>query len=143
MSTSRTDIEEEMHASKYRAAAEPAYRAAVNAPPPGHLPGESIAAYRLRLADGLKGFSSTYRSFSTQGLLSMHRANALHIAEETIYHDAIAAARRPVGPLRETHQLDQADRKIIRFDGDPEYCWGPFKAPVRRVARFNCANGDL
>ena len=141
--TSRSDIVEEMHASQYRAAADAAYRAAVNAPAPGHLPGESTAAYRLRLASGLKGFSPTYKSFTVESLASMHQAGALHIAEETIFHDAVAAARRPVGPLRETHEFDQADRKVIRFAGDPEHCWGQFKLPVRRVARFNCPGGDL
>ena len=56
MATSRDDITVEVAASQYRQAADSAYRAAVGGAAPGHLPGESLAAYRVRLADGLKGF---------------------------------------------------------------------------------------
>ena len=58
MATSRDDITVEVAASQYRQAADAAYRAAVGGAAPGHLPGESLAAYRVRLADGLKGIAA-------------------------------------------------------------------------------------
>jgi hypothetical protein len=141
MATSRDDITVEVAASQYRQAADAAYRAAVGGAAPGHLPGESLAAYRIRLADGLKGFSRDYRKFSVDSLAQMHRAGALGIAEETIYRDAAEAAKRPVGPLRERKELDQSGRPIIRFYGSPDEAWGPFKTPPRYVTRFNTRGG--
>lgn len=141
MATSRDDITVEVAASQYRQAADSAYRAAVGGAAPGHLPGESLAAYRIRLADGLKGFSRDYRKFSVDSLAQMHRAGALGIAEETIYRDAAEAAKRPVGPLRERKELDQSGRPIVRFYGSPDACWGPFKIPPRYVKAFNTRGG--
>ena len=135
--SSRSDVADEVRATQYRARADAGYRAAVGAPPPGHLPGESGTAYRLRLLDAMKGFSRTYRRLSTGDLAQMHRAGALRVAEDTVYQDAVAAARRPVGRLREVQELDRANRPIDKFYGDPGECWAPFKLPVRRVARFN------
>lgn len=135
--SSRDDIATEVAASRYRERADAAYRAAVGAPPPGHMPGESLAAYRVRLADGLKGFSQSYRGFNVDSLAGMARAGALANAEETIFQDAIVSAKRPVGPLREVQELDRSGRPIVKFYGDPAGCWDVFKFPVRRVARFN------
>ncbi len=138
MASSRTDITDEVRANTYRQRAEEAYRATLNAAPPGHLPGESVESYRIRLASGLKGFSPTYGRMSVRDLDQMRRAGALHIAEETIYAEATAAARRPTGPLRETQEPpDRSGRSITRFFGSPEDCWAPFKQQPRMVARFN------
>ena len=141
--TTSDSIMTEVAANQHRERAAAAYRAAVGAPPPGHLPGESLAAYRVRLADGLKGWSPTYRKFSVDSLAQMHRAGALAVAEDTIYQDAIAAAKRPTGPLRAVPEKDQSGREIVKFFGDPKHVWDAFKLPVRRVARFNCPNGGV
>ena len=141
--TTSDSIMTEVAANQHRERAAAAYRAAVGAPPPGHLPGESLAAYRVRLADGLKGWSPTYRKFSVDSLAQMGRAGALHIAEQTIYSDAVVAAKRPVGPLREVREADQAGREITKFYGNPSAWMDSFKLPVRRVARFNCPNGGV
>ena len=138
MASSRTDITDEVRANAFRAQAEPAYRAALNAAPPGHLPGESIASYRVRLATGLKPFSQTYKSVADSSLAGMYRAGALRNAEETIYREAAEHARRPVGALREVPDPpDRSGRTIVRFFGSPEDCWGPFKQPPKYVTRFN------
>jgi hypothetical protein len=137
MASSRTDITDEVRANAFRAQAEPAYRAALNAAPPGHLPGESIASYRVRLATGLKPFSATYKKMSVRDLDQMRRSGALHVAEETIYAEATAAAKRPTGPLREVQEPDRTGRPIVKFYGSPEQCWAPFKQTPRIVTKFN------
>ena len=137
MASSRTDITDEVRANAYRAAAEPAYRATLSAAPPGYLPGESVEAYRIRLASGLQPFTKTYRTMSTRDLDQMRRSGALHVAEETIYAEATAAAKRPTGPLREVQEPDRTGRQILKFYGDPEQTWAPFKQQPRMVARFN------
>ena len=138
MASSRTDITDEVRANAYRAQAEPAYRAALNAAPPGHLPGESVEAFRIRLVSGLQPFSSTYGKMAVRDLDQMRKSGALHIAEATIYEEATAAAKRPTGPLRETQDPpDRSGRSITRFFGSPEDCWAPFKQQPRMVARFN------
>lgn len=40
------------------------------------------------------------------------------------------------GQLVELFVTDRTGRKISRFVGDPEACWGQFKAPLRRVTGF-------
>ena len=137
MASSRTDITDEVRANAFRAQAEPAYRAALNAAPPGHLPGESVEAYRIRLASGLQPFTKTYRTMSTRDLDQMRRSGALHVAEETIYAEATAAAKRPTGPLREVQEPDRTGRPIVKFYGSPEQCWAPFKQTPRIVTKFN------
>ncbi len=138
MASSRNDVVDEVRANAFRAQAEPAYYAALNAAPPGHLPGESVEAYRIRLASGLKGFSPTYGRMSTRDLDGMRRSGALHIAEQTIFEEAVATARRPTGPLRATQDPpDRSGRSITRFFGNPEDCWSPFKQPPKYVTRFN------
>lgn len=136
MASTRDDITDEVRANAYRAQAEAAYRAALNAAPPGHLPGESIASYRVRLATGLKPFSQTYKAVADSSLAGMYRAGALRNAEDVIYREAVEHARRPVGALRETQDPpDRSGRVITRFFGSPEDCWSPFKQ-MPRLARF-------
>ena len=137
MASSRTDITDEVRANAYRAAAEPAYRATLSAAPPGYLPGESIAAYRVRLATGLKPFSQTYKTVADRSLAQMYHAGALHNAEATIYAEAERTAKRSSGPLREVIEPDRTGRQILKFYGDPEQTWAPFKQTPRMVARFN------
>lgn len=138
MGSSRDDVVDEVRANTYRQQAAPAYYAAVGAAPPAHLPAESVEAYRIRLASGLQPFTKTFRTTSTRDLDQMRRAGALHIAEATIYSEAVEHARRPVGPLRETQDPpDRSGRVITRFFGSPEDCWGPFKQQPRSVSRFN------
>ena len=137
MASSRTDITDEVRANAYRAAADGAYRAAVGAPAPAHLPGEDIAAYRLRLASGLRPFSQTYGKMSVRDLDGMRRSGALNIAEDTIYREAEQAAKRPTGPLRQVQEPDRTGRPIVKFYGSPEQCWAPFKQTPRIVTKFN------
>jgi hypothetical protein len=45
----------------------------------------------------------------------------------------VTAFKAPVGPLREVTELDRGNRPIVRFYGDPEECWKPFKQEPRRA----------
>ena len=47
--------------------------------------------------------------------------------------DAAFAAKATPGQLVEELVIDPTGRRISRFHGDPEACWGPFKQPGRRV----------
>jgi hypothetical protein len=40
------------------------------------------------------------------------------------------------GTLRMVITVDETGRRIRKFFGDPEACWGPFKQPTRRVTGF-------
>lgn len=141
--TSRDDIADEIAANRYRAAADEAYRHATGASAPGHLPGEPVGAYRIRLLSGLTNFSRNWRTATPEDLRQMRRAGALHNVESEVFHDAVEHAQRSTGPLREVREPDRSGRLVSKFYGDPAGCWDQFKLPVRRVARFNCPGGDL
>jgi hypothetical protein len=72
--------------------------------------------------------------------LSNLAADALAVAEHAIYSDAIAVARNPAtvpeGTLREVIETDVTGRRISRFIGSPEACWGPFKTLTKFVTAF-------
>jgi hypothetical protein len=50
--------------------------------------------------------------------------------------DAALAAKATPGTLVEEIVFDATGRRISRFHGDPEVCWGPFKQPGRRITGF-------
>ena len=85
----------------------------------------------------LKKHSKTWKDVN----LSTLPSDALKIAEETIYHDAIEAAAHPAtGPEAGLQEVFDAEprtgRRISRFRGHPEACWAPFKQPPKYVTRF-------
>jgi hypothetical protein len=67
-------------------------------------------------------------------------ASVLDQIVSQIYADALTAAASPssvpAGMLREQIEPDRTGRRITRFVGDPESCWGVFKQPVRGVVGF-------
>lgn len=140
---SRTDIEAEVYANQNRQRADEAFRHALGCPAPGRFADESVVAHRIRQLSALTQFSPNWKTSTPESLREMHRANALHIVEAEVFADAVEYGKRSTGPLRVIETPDDAGRPVRRFYGDADACWGQFKLPVRCVARFNCAGGDL
>jgi hypothetical protein len=103
---------------------------------PRWLDGEGYDSYRGRLLSNYKVHSPTWKDFD----FVTANAQTLNIAEAQVYADAMQIARNPVvevgQPLRMTETPDDTGRKIRRFTGDPESCWGMFKAPSRLISGF-------
>lgn len=99
--------------------------------------GEKIDQYRRRLLSAFKKHSKAWAEVD----LAPFVGKALDVVEDQVYADSITAAKNPtdIGPgmLRESVTVDATGRRISRFYGDPEACWGPFKQPLRRIERFN------
>lgn len=108
---------------------------------PRWMTAEPLRNYRIRLATPMKARSAAWKNVDISALPE----DALAVAEETIYHDAVAASMRAdAGPeegLQEVFEKDRANRTISRFRGHPEACWGQFKLPVRYVKQFNIRQG--
>ncbi len=108
---------------------------------PRWMTGESEDGYRVRLLTPVKKHSKAWKDVN----LATLPADALKVAEETIYHDAIEAAAHPAtGPdvgLQEVFDAEpRTGRRISRFRGHPEACWAPFKQSPRYLTGFNTAN---
>lgn len=103
---------------------------------PRWMNGETLPQYQRRLLGKYQGHSVSWKGKD----LSKVDASVLDVAETQIYADAMSAAIRPAGitegVLIERTEQDRTGRKISKFSGDPEACWGPFKLPSRRVAGF-------
>jgi len=100
--------------------------------------GESIADYRRRLLEPLKQHSPAWRKVSVP-----RQEDVLQVAEQQILADAAREARAPTsippGKLVERVTTDVTGRRISRFFGDPEACWGAFKAEPKIVTGFGGA----
>jgi hypothetical protein len=101
------------------------------APPP--VNGETLPQYRVRLLSQYKSYSPEWKNVD----LAKLPGNALDVIEPKVYADAMAEARSPrnvpEGELREIIETDRAGRRISKFFGDAEVCWGRFKQPTRFV----------
>jgi hypothetical protein len=95
--------------------------------------GETYDAYRRRLLGTVKSHSAQWKDVD----LTAFGDKALDTVEVQIYADAyqtaISPASVPVGTLREHIEVDETGRKIKSFSGDPEACWGSFKATPRMI----------
>ena len=61
-------------------------------------------------------------------------ALALDAIERHIVSDRVSAFKAPVGSLREVNETcPRTGRIVTKFYGDPEDCWGKYKAVTRRV----------
>jgi len=111
---------------------------------PAPLQGESVNAYRVRLAKGVQKHSESWKGVSLRDL----PANVLEIAEQRIYADAASAAKNPtdvpLGKLREIRRRDAADRMITEFVGEPNAWMGEFRTPPRSISKpfFRPRNGN-
>jgi 8-oxo-dGTP pyrophosphatase MutT (NUDIX family) len=101
---------------------------------PRPLQGETIPAYRGRLAKGLQPHSSAWKDVDLSGLPE----NVLSVAEVAIYADAMAAARNPASvdqdELREVKSHDVTGRVVSTFVGQPKAWMQSFTANRRRVS---------
>lgn len=104
---------------------------------PRWLNGETLSQYRKRLLTKVKHHSAAWKDVD----LSPMADEALAVVERQVYSDAMNAALRPTsvegGMLRQVVETDATGRRITKFFGDPEACWGPFKQPTRRIASWN------
>ena len=121
-------------AARYQAQAEPAYLAFGEAAPM-RVHGEPLNEYRRRLLESKLPHSPTWRGKDVRRI----HDSMLDIVEAQVFADAQAAGRSnaAVGPgaLRCVEEPDATGRKIRRFYGDPEACWGPFKQVPRVLGR--------
>ena len=95
--------------------------------------GESLLAYRRRLAAGMQKHSPAWAGID----LATLPADALQVATTAIYADAVNAARNPVdvpqGTLREVVTQDSTGRRISTFHGEPRSWMSDFVATRRRI----------
>jgi 8-oxo-dGTP pyrophosphatase MutT (NUDIX family) len=105
---------------------------------PRAMQGESLLAYRRRLASKLKVHSADYKDINLSVIAD---SGLLTVAENRIYADAVAAARTPAevqgGQLLEIKTADRSGRMISTFRGHPDSWMRQFKSPARRVSRIN------
>jgi 8-oxo-dGTP pyrophosphatase MutT (NUDIX family) len=101
---------------------------------PRPLQGESLLAYRRRLAGKMQAHSAAWKGISLGEL----PAPALAVAERQIYADALTAARTPADlpadQLREVITVDETGRRIKSFVGQPRAWLQDFACTRRRVA---------
>jgi hypothetical protein len=93
---------------------------------PHALNGETLRAYRCRLAGALKRHSATYKD---SNLSAIADEAALGNVEEQIFADAIKASMVPPpagAPLREVMTMDSFGRRVTKFYGDPAVAYAPF-----------------
>ncbi len=95
--------------------------------------GETLLAYRRRLAQGMQKHSPAWKGID----LATLPGPALELATQAIYADAQAAARNPAdvpeGTLREIVTIDSTGRRITSFAGEPRSWMAQFSANRRRV----------
>ena len=105
---------------------------------PRPMQGESLMAYRQRLASKLKVHSADYKDIN---LNAISDESLLAVAERRIYADAAGAARTsidvPAGTLHEVKETDRAGRIISTFRGSPDAWMRQFKSPARRLHSIN------
>jgi hypothetical protein len=105
---------------------------------PRPLQGETLLAYRKRLASKFKQHSKDYKDVDINAI---NDAALLNVVEGRIYADAMEAAMHPAvasgSGLREIKKRDQAGRQISTFVGDISTWTEQFKAPRRYLTAIN------
>jgi hypothetical protein len=106
----------------------------LQAPPP--VPHETLGDYRRRLVSNMQHYLPDDSPWKKARVESQPDGN-LPVYERHIFDTAVAEFTKPAGPMRKVTSLnDENGQRITRFYGDPENCWGPFKAQARLV-RFD------
>jgi 8-oxo-dGTP pyrophosphatase MutT (NUDIX family) len=102
---------------------------------PRPLDGETLLAYRRRMASDLKEHSPAWKGIDLRVIAD---DTAFGNIETVIYKDAEVAGLNPVAPsedfLREITEEDVTGRKISKFVGRPSAWMNQFAAPRRRLA---------
>lgn len=131
-------ILQERHAQRAQELADPAYRTVLGIGAPARLSGEPLNSYRVRLVNGLKGFSDTWKRATPESLAGLGAAGALDVAAEQVFADAIASVRSNRGPLRKVTEVDpNTGQRITRFYGDPNGWLKQFQNPDRYLTGIN------
>lgn len=103
---------------------------------PRPMDGETVTSYRRRLANKLKSHSPAWKAVN----LDAFADDALSVAENQVYADAIAAAANPpdveAGSLREIKQRSAIGVETSRFVG-PQSFIALMSPPRRHVKSFN------
>ena len=106
---------------------------------PAPMTGETLMAYRARLASVYQKFS---RSFKDSDLHRIGDPSAMSGIEDTIYNDAMTEARHPTaaslrpGELRAVKTPDASGRMITKYFGESSACWDQFNPPIRYVTKI-------
>ena len=112
--------------------------AAFGSAAPRPLQGETLLAYRKRLATKLKVHSADYKDINLHKIAD---SDLLAVAERKIYADAAVAARNPadlpVDQLIEIKETDRTGRQISTFRGRPDAWMRVHKSPGRRLHGIN------
>lgn len=102
------------------------------------LQGESLLAYRKRLASKFQAHSKQFKDVK---LSSIADASLFDAVEAGIYADALEAAKSPasvpMGMLFERTRSDAAGRKISEFTGHPSAWTNQFKAVKKSLTGIN------
>lgn len=118
-----------------RARADSVYQGLTGHPASQPLPGELPIAYRKRLADGLRKFSS---KFKDTGVDRLDGAVFEHV-ESQIYSDAQEAMRSPEAvPKGQIRSITRNDggHTITEYMGNPADVWGPFMMGAAVTAKL-------
>lgn len=96
------------------------------------LQGESLLAYRRRMATGLKSHSHTWKDVD---LLAIADSTAFDAIEKQVYADALHAAHNPTdlpeGQLRALVSVDSTGRRITTWAGRPASWMSSFSSNRR------------
>jgi hypothetical protein len=109
---------------------------------PHWLSGETLQAYRVRLAREMQPHSKAWKDTDIAAMAKMDFDKAFVNVEGAIYADAAALARSPSsvapGTLRKAIRHDrEMNRNIIEYHGSPSVWMRAFMQPGRAVTRFN------
>lgn len=100
---------------------------------PRPLDGETLPAYRVRLAVKLQDYSAPFKGVDLKPLAG---TKAFDAAETIIYDAAVKAANNPIvaeGRLEERYTTDQSGRRITTFHGRPSVWMSGFSGQRQRL----------
>ena len=105
---------------------------------PGPLQGETLIAYRKRLAAGQKGHSSRAKDID---IMAIGDEATIGVFEDMIYTDSVKASSDPTtvpfGQLRARKRKDSTGmREITEYDGDPASWMSGFASRTMAVSKI-------
>ena len=104
-------------------------------PTPMNMGGETPINYRKRCANALRPFTKGFKEYAFH---DSQQVKDFELVENAIFDEATAYAKNPpaeafAGVVREIHDTTtEFGKRTIRFEGDQDAVWAPFKPPVRR-----------
>jgi hypothetical protein len=107
---------------------------------PFATPGESIATYRARLLNSLKGFTPEDSPFRSINFGAFSDSAVLANFEQQLVDKTIETFLAPEGPLRSVMRVDsETGARRRHFYGGPGACWDQFKPPTQKFLKgFGC-----